>query len=97
MLDCLNYQIRIKLNNPPVTTLISPSNNLILETLVPELSWSGTDPDGDSPIYYNLFLSTDEIEIINLDSSVLLISNFTETEYKIEVPLEDGLKYFWTK
>ncbi len=91
-----NYQIRIKLNNLPVTTLISPSNNVILETLVPELTWSGTDPDGDSPIYYNLFLSTDEIGIINLDSSARLKFNFTNTKYKIEVPLEDGLKYFWT-
>jgi hypothetical protein len=91
-----DYQIRIKINYPPATSLLSPSNGIIIKTLTPELIWKGTDPDGDTPIRYDVYLSIDENKLINLDDTALLESGFTETKYKLESPLSDNFTYYWT-
>lgn len=90
------YQINVKHNEPSEATLASPGDGTILKTLTPELLWSGTDPDEDSPIYYNVYFSEIEIAVTDLDSSVLLCFKSTETSYKFEMPLSDGATYYWT-
>jgi hypothetical protein len=91
-----DYQIKILANLPPVTTLLSPANNSILQTLTPELKWEGTDPNGDAPIYYNVYISSDRNQIMSLDDSALKTLDHTETSYKLVAPLDDKETYYWT-
>jgi uncharacterized membrane protein len=90
------YQINVKLNVPPETTLISPSDSSIIKTLTPELIWTGFDEDGDSPIFYYLYLSSDESLVNDLDPSTMIYQNLLTTDYQIETQLSDTTTYYWT-
>ena len=91
-----NYQIKIKLNKPPSTLLVAPENNSIVYTLTPKLIWEGSDPNNDSKIIYNIFLSHDEYNIYTLNESSLIKSTVNNNEYSLETPLVDGITYYWT-
>ncbi len=94
--ESMDYQIKIMLNNPPESRLLSPENGTIFQTQNPELLWVSFDLDDDFPIYYNTYLSTDEAKVKNLDASALLILNTLETRFKFETPLKDQTVYYWT-
>jgi hypothetical protein len=91
-----DYQIKVKLNHPPTSTLLLPENNSIIRTSLPELIWKGTDIDGDTPLYYNVYLSTDKNEVNSQAPSALKTSNIINTRYKIASQLENGSTYYWT-
>ncbi len=91
-----NYQIKIKENHPPNTTLISPMNNSVVYTLTPELIYSGLDPDNDVNLTYKIYLNSDKYKVISLNNSAIIKSNINTTRYKLEVPLIDGQTYYWT-
>ena len=74
-----DYQIKIKFNHPPSTTLLSPSDDSIIKILDPELIWKGNDLDNDEPIYYNIYLSSDREKVLNLNNSALKKSEFLAT------------------
>ncbi|MCK5561411.1 MAG: hypothetical protein KAJ51_12480, partial [Thermoplasmata archaeon] len=91
-----DYRTKVKLNHRPTSTLLLPENNSIIRTSLPELIWKGTDIDGDTPIYYNVYLSTDRNEVKAQDPSAHKTSNIINTRYKIESQLENGSTYYWT-
>jgi hypothetical protein len=90
-----NYQIKIKLNKPPYTTLISPKNRSIIYTLAPELVWSTNDPDNDTALSHSIYLSTDKDQIIDLNKSALLKSNIVNQFFELDTQLEDNTTYYW--
>jgi uncharacterized membrane protein len=90
------FKINAKLNVPPVTTLLSPSDGSIIKTLTPELIWKVTDEDGDSPIFFDVYLSTVETQVIDLDHSALMYQNILTTHYQPETQLTDTTTYYWT-
>lgn len=94
--ESMDYQIKILLNNPPETRLLSPENGTIFQTQTPELLWLGFDLDGDLPIYYNAYLSTEEPAVANLVTTALLLLDSQETRFKFETPLKDQTTYYWT-
>ncbi len=91
-----NYQIRIKLNHPPETSLISPRNRSIINTLSPEFIWESSDLDNDTELYYDIYLSSELDEVIKLNESAHVVSIFQKTSYTLEIPLNDDKIYYWT-
>jgi hypothetical protein len=91
-----NYQIRIKLNNPPETSLISPRNRSIINTSSPEFVWKYSDLDNDTELYYDIYLSSELDEVIKLSKSAHIVTIFQKTSYTPEVPLSDSKTYYWT-
>ena len=91
-----NYQIRIKLNNPPETSLISPRNRSIINTLSPEFVWEYSDLDNDTELYYDIYLSSELDEVIKSNKSAHVVSIFQKTSYTLEIPLNDSKTYYWT-
>ncbi len=91
-----NYQIKIKINHPPIAILKSPKNGTIINTVTPELIWNGSDQDNDTEVKYNLFVSHERSKIITLNGSALLKPDINYTRYRFTTPLIDGLTYYWT-
>jgi hypothetical protein len=91
--DC---QIKIKLNKPPTTTLISPKNNSIIYTLFPELVWKTDDPDNDTSLFHSIYLSKDKEQIISQNNTTLLKTNIVNQYFELDIQLEDEQNYYWT-
>ncbi|RLC46518.1 MAG: hypothetical protein DRI23_12280, partial [Candidatus Cloacimonadota bacterium] len=76
---------------PPPTTPISPTNNETDVTNKPVLIWNKiTDPD-DEVMSYLIEIST----TTNLDDTVILRINVTNTNYSITNELPDGAVCYW--
>jgi hypothetical protein len=69
---------------------------MIFQTQKPELLWEGTDHDGDKPLLFTVYLSTEEDNVFNLDPTALLVLNTEETKFKFDIPLKDSATYYWT-
>jgi hypothetical protein len=91
-----SYQIKIKINLPPVNTLISPENYSIIQTLTPELVWEGSDPNNDTELQYDIYLSPVKNFILTLNENALLKEKLNQTRYELEAPLINKVTYYWT-
>ena len=94
--ESIDYQYKILLNYPPVSKLLSPTSGMIFQTQQPELLWEGSDRDGDKPIYYTVYMSTDEAKVFSQDPSALLVISTEETKFKFNIALADSTTYYWT-
>jgi hypothetical protein len=91
-----NYPVKVKLNNPPESELVSPKNEALFNTLTPELFWKGSDKENTTQLNYHIYLSSELFKIQTLNNSALLISNFKNTSYKIPTLPDDQTSYYWT-
>jgi len=73
-------------NNPPTASLAFPENNTIVTTTSTLLSWSGSDPDGDT-LTYDVYLDT-------LDASKLVARGISSPIY-YATGLISGVTYNW--
>lgn len=92
----LNFRIDIESGDQlPLSLLLSPKSNEVITTREVNLTWLGYDPNGDYPIWYKLYLSTNKDDIINqeLEANVDLrdpIEQFYEYS-----GLVDNEIYYW--
>jgi hypothetical protein len=91
-----NYQIKIRLNNPPQSSLISPVNKSIISKLTPTLVWSGLDVDNNTELSYDVYLSSDENKVLALNESTMVISNTINSTFELNFSLMDDKTYYWT-
>ncbi len=78
------------LDHPPVVVLLSPSNGSTLRTTLVNLSWYGSDPDGD-PVLYNIYIGALD-KVRSHDLSVRL--GYTYERY-FNTTLSEG-PHYWT-
>ncbi|MCK5559528.1 MAG: hypothetical protein KAJ51_03000 [Thermoplasmata archaeon] len=99
--ECIDgaWQFMIDLsapNEPPSCYLISPDNKAVLKEYSAELKWEGYDPNGDSPLFYELYLGTDKDLVSAHDETVEVeLSSWTATSHIITNLTEDAI-YYWT-
>lgn len=99
--ECIDgaWQFMIDLsapNIPPSCYLISPDNKAVLKEYSAELEWEGYDPNGDSPLFYELYLGTDKDLVSAHDETVEIeLSSWTATTHIITNLTEDAI-YYWT-
>jgi len=91
-----NYQIKIRQNNAPQSSLISPTNKSIISKLTPTLVWSGLDTDNDTELLYDVYLNSDKNKVLALNESAMIISNTINTTFELNFSLMDGKTYYWT-
>ncbi len=83
-------------NEPPSVYLLTPENQAVLKEYSVELSWEGYDPNGDSPLFYDLFFGTDKDLVSAHDETVKVeLSSWTAISHKITNLTEDTI-YYWT-
>lgn len=84
-------------NRPPEKPLIEyprknsqkiPISNLKLE-------WSCKDPDNDENITYSIYLSSSKTKVENNSEDVLLVKNYSQTNYVLEFTLDYLTTYYW--
>ncbi|NCT16970.1 MAG: hypothetical protein COZ75_05265 [Flavobacteriaceae bacterium CG_4_8_14_3_um_filter_34_10] len=81
-------QISTANNRPPLPpTLISPSDNEILQNIEANFLWSVSDPDEDA-LTYSLELRND------INTTIEVFEGITDTSFTF-TPLILGAKYFW--
>ncbi len=75
-------------NGAPSTPSVSyPSNGSVEIEVVPTLTWSSVDPEGDNLIY-DIYLGTSE-------SPQLIKSSHETNTYTPDAPLDESTTYFW--
>jgi DNA-binding beta-propeller fold protein YncE len=97
--ESADYQIKVLIQDPsvnhePWVDLLFPETESTLTVTIVELKWFGTDPDGDLPLYYEIYLSTDKNSVLNYDDSALIARNVVNLSYRV-IGLEDGETYYW--
>jgi hypothetical protein len=78
-------------NHPPEVILLSPEDKSTIDTTEVELSWNGSDADGD-PLNYSVLMSDEPFWAWNRPAP-LTVTN--ETNRTVSA-LVDGSTYFWT-
>ncbi len=89
----LSFKVNSIEENPSAFSLLSPANGAIIETLMPNFSWSSSfDPDPEDFVVYELWHSTSPDF-----SSRKVVSNIASLSY--QVPLDKTLlvdsTYYW--
>ena len=65
-----------------------PSENEVIENLLPEFRWQVADDDPMDTVYYKLVLDTPDPGIIEYDAGI-------DTFFILSEPLIDNIQYFW--
>jgi len=78
-------------NRPPSVTLLSPANDSCLNATTVQLSWNGTDPDGDG-LAYSVILSS---QPFGVSASPRPLARTDGTSYTVS-NLTYGTIYYWT-
>ncbi len=73
---------------PPSNPTPLPFDTLVL--LLPEFSWTCSDPDGDS-LYYDFYLDTS----INFENPIIFYPDLTTPNFSPSHPLFPGVLYYW--
>lgn len=78
-------------NNPPYPpSNPSPSPFDTLVSLLPEFSWTCSDPDGD-PLYYDFYLDTN----ISFENPIIFYPDLKNPNFSPTEPLSPGVFYYW--
>jgi len=93
--QAFNITVRIpSADKPPVATLVSPTDNAVLDYTNPGLSWKGTDDDND-PIEYDVYLGLDQPKVAVRDATTRRAERISATTFQAP-ELQKGSTYFWT-
>ncbi|MFW3145992.1 MAG: putative Ig domain-containing protein [Thermoplasmatota archaeon] len=87
------FKITVIPTLPPVVTLLKPENGIKTPSTGTELSWEGTDPEGDE-LTYDIYLYKTEAFVMGMREEALHLDKFTETTLLV-TGLECGSTYYW--
>jgi hypothetical protein len=84
-------------NEPPLSYLMTPLNNTIIKETSVLLTWNGYDPNGDTPIFYELYFGKDRIGVAEHEESFEIkdLEKPTSTSY-LATNLTEDKTYYWT-
>jgi PKD repeat protein len=75
------------LSNPPVLSNFSPANKSVQVSVTPILSWSGSDPDPDDTVVYDIYFG-------ETNPPPLVVSSQTAANYS-PGEISYSIKFFW--
>ncbi len=93
----LSFRIDVDYGNQlPHSILLSPKPKEVIQSDIVNLTWLGYDLDGETPITYELYISTIKNDVINHKKEAkVVLSNPTEQFFEFS-GLKDNEIYYWT-
>jgi len=88
-----NFNIDLKLNPSPYSTLASPANGSVVTGTNTTLSWEGYDP-GDEAIAFDVYLSTVLTKVEELTEDARITEGIETSSLEVD-DLEAGETYYW--
>jgi outer membrane biosynthesis protein TonB len=84
-------------NDAPTVELIAPRNNETVRNTTVILKWIGQDPNGDYPIYYDVYIGkSSQRDLVENHSSLVLRKGGLTSRQAVITDLEEDEVYVWT-
>jgi hypothetical protein len=91
------FKVDINYHNlQPLTMLLVPKPQEVINNATVNLTWHGFDPDMDTPITYELYLSTSKSAVIDHNNEFKIDLPDPESNYYVVTNLHDDEIYYWT-